>query len=312
MKVLVMGGTQFVSSAVAKHMIKKGYEVDIFTRGMRPVEFTGYRNHLKGDRKSIENLRGELEGRRYDYIFDISAYTKEDVERLVSVVDRSSLKNYIFCSSGSVYEETEELAGENFPRGMNKNWGDYGLNKKKAEDYLFELHEKEGFPVTIFRPTYIYGEGNNLYREVFLFDRITKGLPIAIPAGNKRNQFIHIEDLAKTFESAMYSKRAIGKGYNLTHPEEITWKDLCTTAMEVVGKKVEIKEIDYWGRGIEPRSFFPFRDVTYLLDMKKLKEDGLYEPKLVLEDGLGKAYEWYCKENPKLKDGRMVEVNIEE
>ncbi|MBU3130132.1 hypothetical protein [Clostridium tagluense] len=36
MKILVMGGTEFVSSALTKYLISKGYIVDIFTRGIKP------------------------------------------------------------------------------------------------------------------------------------------------------------------------------------------------------------------------------------------------------------------------------------
>lgn len=210
MEILIMGGTQFVSSSLAKHMIENDNEVDVFTRGKRSINYDGVRNHIKGDRKSVDDLKDRLEGKKYDVVFDISAYTREDVELLTLVLDKTKLKNYIFCSSGSVYEATEAVIKEDFSRGFNHNWGEYGLNKKKAEDYLFSLYEKEKFPITIFRPTYIYGEGNNLYRETYLFDRISEESIVPIPAGNSKNQFVHIKDLVKTFESVIDSKKAIG------------------------------------------------------------------------------------------------------
>jgi len=310
MEVLVMGGTQFVSSSIAKHLIEKGNEVDIFTRGRNTVDYDGIRNHIKGDRKSVTDLKNGLEEKQYDVVFDISAYTKEDVESLVSVLDRSRLKNYIFCSSGSVYEITKDIVTEDYPRGVNENWGDYGLNKKNVEDYLFSLYEKEGFPIAIFRPTYIYGEGNNLYREIYLFDRIDSELTLPIPAGDSKNQFVHIKDLVKVFESAMYSDKAIGNAYNLTHPEKVSWEYLIETAMEVVGKEIEIKKIDYDNLGVEVRRFFPFRDVTYLLSIEKLEKDGLYVPTTNLREGLEKAYSWYCEEKPKAEDPKMSKIEF--
>ncbi|OCL26610.1 epimerase [Orenia metallireducens] len=310
MKILIMGGTQFVSSSIAKYMIDKGNKVDIFTRGKKAVNYDGIRNHIKANRKSATDLRDKLRGKSYDVVFDISAYTKEDVALLTSVLDRTKLKNYIFCSSGSVYEATEEVVKEDYSRGFNQNWGDYGLNKKKAEDYLFSLYEKEKFPITIFRPTYIYGEGNNLYRETYLFDRISEESILPIPAGNSKNQFVYIKDLVKTFESAMYSEKAIGNAYNLTHPEKVSWECLVETAMEVVGKEIGIKKVDYDDLGVNVRRFFPFRDVTYLLSIEKLEEDDLYIPKINLREGLRKAYNWYCEEKPEVEDPKISKIKF--
>ncbi len=132
MKVLVMGGTEFVSSSLAKHLISKGYTVDIFTRGIKEIKYEGIRKHLKGDRKLIEDLDRNLLGESYDYVFDISAYVKEDVKKLVKVLKRDNLKRYVFCSSGAVYVPSEDMIAEDFARGENYNWGAYGYDKKEA------------------------------------------------------------------------------------------------------------------------------------------------------------------------------------
>lgn len=308
MNILVMGGSEFVSASLAKDLIRKGHIVDIFTRGIKLIKYDGFRRHIKGDRKNIEDLRKGLSEEKYDYVFDISAYTKEDVERIVNALNKENLKRYIFCSSGSVYIPSDNLVDEAFARGENINWGDYGLGKKKAEDYLFEMFNSCGFPITIFRPTYIYGEENNLYREAYFFDRIVNGLPIPIPDSNARTQFVHISDLVKVFESAMYSEKSIGQAYNLTHPEEVTWDSLIETVIKVVEKKVDIKKVDK-SLNIASREYFPFRDVMYLLDIEKSIKDELYIPQISLKEGLEKAYKWYCEIRPNLEDKRMDKVN---
>lgn len=95
---------------------------------------------------------------------------------------------------------SNDLVQEDFERGENHNWGEYGLNKKEAEDFIIN----SGVTYAIFRPTYIYGENNNLYRETYFFDRISNEKEIPMPFGNNtRTQFIHIDDLVRVFESAM-------------------------------------------------------------------------------------------------------------
>lgn len=310
MKILVMGGTEFVSSSLVKYLISKGYIVDIFTRGIKPIRYDGIRNHLKGDRKSIEDLKANISNEVYDYIFDISAYVKEDVQKLIKILNKENLKRYVFCSSGSVYKPSDKIVTEEFTRGENENWGNYGLDKKKAEDYLLNLWETEKFPVTIFRPTYIYGEGNNLYRETYLFDRVTKGLNIPIPDGDKETQFIYIGDLIKAFESAIHTDQTVGQAYNVTHSEIVTWQQLVEMTMKVMNKKVNIKKVDSEKANISVREYFPFRNVTYLLDTKKAEKDGLYMPQIGLFDGLQLSYKWYCDTKPKVKDSKMNKIDL--
>ncbi|EQB87666.1 nucleoside-diphosphate-sugar epimerase [Clostridium punense] len=308
MKVLVMGGTEFVSSSLAKHLISKGYTVDIFTRGIKEIKYEGIRKHLKGDRKLIEDLERNLSDESYDYVFDISAYVKDDVKKLIKALNRDNLKRYVFCSSGAVYIPSEKTISEDFTRGENYNWSSYGYDKKEAEDYLFEMWEIEKFPITIFRPTYIYGEENNLYREAYLFDRISEGLAVPIPSGNKKTQFIHISDLVKVFESAIKIEKSIGQAYNVTHTDIITWNTLVNIVMGVVNKKVNTVEVDEEKENINTREYFPFRNVTYVLDTKKAEEHGLYMPKLTLPEGMELAYNYYYKNKPKLKDIRMNKI----
>ena len=60
-----MGGTQFVSSSLAKYLIEKGYNVDIFTRGINALNYKGYSNHLKGNRKDVNDLTNLLKDKKY-------------------------------------------------------------------------------------------------------------------------------------------------------------------------------------------------------------------------------------------------------
>lgn len=303
-KILVMGGTTFVSKVLAKHLIKKGYIVDILTRGKKQVDYTGVREHLICDRKVKKNLQEVLKDKSYDYIYDISAYTKDDVEILLTALNTRSLKKYLFCSSGAVYKPSHEIIDENYKKGENPNWGKYGVDKLEAENFIKESK----IPYIIFRPTYIYGEENNLYREFYLFDRINRNKVIPIPDGNTKTQFIHIDDLVKVFESAM-NNDIICESYNVTNPSIITWEKLIKTCGEVTRKETNIKKINTNEVMHPTRNFFPYRDVTYLLDTKKLVDDHLYVPQITLNEGLKRTYSWYEKHKPQVVDVKMNKVD---
>ncbi|SFI80681.1 MULTISPECIES: NAD-dependent epimerase/dehydratase family protein [unclassified Bacillus (in: firmicutes)] len=310
-QILVMGGTQFVSEALAKFLISKGYEVDIFTRGTREITYEGVRTHLIGDRNVSLDIQKNISDKQYDFIFDITAYHKNHVKTLLDYIDTSKLKRYVLCSSGAVYAPSNQTLFENFERTENYNWGQYGLDKKEAEDYLFSLHKQEGFPITIFRPSYIYGEGNNLYREAYIFDRLTKTLTIPIPKNVGPVQFVHIDDVVQVMESVIGSEQSNGQAYNLSYPEDITWKTLVDTASHIVGIDAHTVEIDETALdpAISTRNYFPFRNVTYTMNIEKLNAYHLYVPQVNLHTGLQKAYHFYQTENIQLSDANMNKVD---
>ncbi len=309
MKILVMGGTEFVGRAVAEYMISRGHEVSIFTRGIREPGYNGIHEHYKGDRRNAADVENTIKDEAFDYILDISAYVLSDVENLLNKVNTKKLKRYIFLSTGSVYEHSNEHMNEEQGRGFNENWGQYGMDKLDIEDYLFRLHKDEGLPVSIARPAYIYGKGNNLYREIYLFERLEKALTIPIPDSGNRVQFIYIDDLMKFIESIMFEDKAIGQAYNITHPEAVTWEKLIYTAANAINTDtVKIKKIS--GTDIKPREYFPFRDCTYLLDINKADAHRLTMPSIDLAEGLRLSYEWYRDTKPVVKDNKMNKIEI--
>jgi len=304
-----MGGTEFVGKAVAEYMISSGHEVSIFTRGIREPGYNGIHEHYKGGRRNAVDVRNAIKDEAFDYILDISAYVLSDVENLLNKVNKKKLKRYIFLSTGSVYEPSNEHMNEEQARGFNENWGQYGMDKLDIEDYLFRLHKNERLPVSIVRPTYIYGKGNNLYREIYLFERLEKALTIPVPGSTNRVQFIYIDDLMKFIESIMFEDKAIGQAYNITHPESVTWEKLIYTAAKAMNTDtVKIKKIS--STGIKPREYFPFRDCTYLLNINKADAHGLNMPSIDLAEGLRLSYEWYKDTKPVVKDSKMDKVEI--
>ena len=305
MKLLVLGGSEFVSQALAKYLISKGYSVDILTRGIKKLRYGGYKKHIKCDRKDVKSMKSLLNKEVYNYIFDISAYTEEDVKITLASINKEKLQKYIFCSSGAVYKPSDKLVDEKSTKGENIFWGQYGLDKKAAEDYIIN----SGVDYCILRPTYIYGDGNNLYRETYFFDRIINDKFIQVPYGNEvKTQFLHIDDLVRIFESVIYSETN-KEIYNVTNDEIVTWKDYINICGEVIKKKPIIKEVKSLTSVQEVRTYFPFRNTTYTLSIDNLRSSRLYIPKISLKEGLTKTYKWYKKNQIKLEDKKMVNID---
>lgn len=302
--ILVMGGSDFIGSALSKYLIKCGYNIDIATNGKHAINYKGYREHIICNRQDRNKMEESLSGRNYEFIFDMTAYSKEDIKNLLDFVDMDSLKKYVVLSSGAVYKDSTTKAKEDCEKGENKDWGRYGLDKKEAEDYIID----SSIPYIIIRPTYIYGENNNFYREYYFFERILQEKTIPVPDGkNVVTQFIYIDDLIKVLESLIH-KPHIREAYNVTNPQVISWRELIETCGEVVGKTPKMKLVDINKIEYEERTYFPFRNIDYTLEIDKLIEHGLYIPNIFLKEGLEKTYDWFLSNNPKLQDSKMHKI----
>ncbi|OWK21278.1 hypothetical protein AJ88_19460 [Mesorhizobium amorphae CCBAU 01583] len=85
---------------------------------------------------------------------------------------------------------------------------DYGVEKAAADAFLIEKAEQ--LPVTIFRPPYLYGPGNDNDRESFIWARCLQRRPVVLPGnGETLIQFLHAGDLADIMVHAAASE-AIG------------------------------------------------------------------------------------------------------
>lgn len=306
MNILVLGGTQFVSRALATELIARGHDVSILTRGRRSVSYEGIKQHFIADRRDLESLR-QLQDCRFDAVFDVSGYCPDDVRGVLGALRLDDRTKYVFLSSGAVYLPSEAPVVEEAPKGKNENWGAYGLDKLEAEELLVRSQPERGYSLSIVRPAYVYGPGNNLYREAYLFDRILRRQPVPIPDGCAKTQFVFIADLVAMLIDLLQIDAGKIEAFNYTNPEPIDWETLVRTAACAAGVEPRIKKVAYRGR-MEARDFFPFRDCTYLLDTGKAERFGLVPPKTSLREGLEQSYAWYRKQRPKLFDGKMAKI----
>ena len=99
-KILVTGGTVFVSRYIAEYYIKKSDEVYVLNRNSKP-QSEGV-HLIEADR---HNLGDVLKGKHFDVVIDVTAYTGEDVRLLLEAL--GSYEDYILISSSAVYPETE-------------------------------------------------------------------------------------------------------------------------------------------------------------------------------------------------------------
>lgn len=146
-KILVTGGTVFVSKYVASYFADKNYEVYVLNRGSKKQVKNV--NLICSDRN---NLKDSLREYSFDAVIDVCGYHENDVKNLLDAL--GEFKDYIFISSSAVYPETNtQPFSEEQNIGLNSIWGSYGTNKIEAEKYLISKVPS----AYILRPAYLYG-----------------------------------------------------------------------------------------------------------------------------------------------------------
>ena len=79
MRVLILGGTQFVGRHIVEALLPTGHSVSILTRGKSSDELPAQVERLRGDRdKGALGLKA-LTGRSWDVCVDVSGYTPRQV-----------------------------------------------------------------------------------------------------------------------------------------------------------------------------------------------------------------------------------------
>ena len=282
MKILITGGTTFVSKYAAEFFVAKGNDVTVINRGSR--QQVNSVAHINCDRTALGD---RLNGKRFDLILDITAYTEEHIKTLLE--SGVIFDDYIFISSSAVYPVTnsQPFTEEQFC-GYNSVWDDYGMNKLKAEQFL----QAKAPNAYILRPPYFYGVFENLYREAFPFDCAMKDRTFYIPQnGEMKLQFFNVSDLCR-FVKILIDKHPKDHIFNVGNKDIVTIKEWVELCYKAVGKTAEFVSVS---KEIPQREYFCFYDYEYVLDVSK--QNDLMTDTIPLEKGLKEEFEWY-QNNP--------------
>lgn len=285
MKILITGGTVFVSRFAAEYYVARGHDVYVLNRNTKPQP-DGVKL-ITADRNALGNT---LKNMFFDAVLDVTAYTAEHVRSLIDAI--GGFDEYILISSSAVYPDHAPMPfTENTERGANKFWGEYGLNKIAAEDAALSLFPR----AYIIRPPYIYGEYNNIYREAFVFDCADAGLPFYIPGdGSMPLQFVHVEDICR-FSEILLTRKPARNIYNIGNSivTATEWVQACYAA---TGKSLLFEHVR---SDVEQRLYFPFYAYSYALDDSHAKI--LMPDRIGLYDGIKRTYAQYCKDKSIVK-----------
>lgn len=246
MKALFIGGTGTISTAIVKRLATElGWEVWLINRGNRIDVVPEGVHQIIADVNDEAGLAEKLKGMEFDVVSDFIAFTKDAVERDYRLFGGKT-RQYMFISSASAYHKP--AASYIITEGTtlaNPHW-EYSRNKIACEEFLMEKYRKEGFPVTIIRPSHTYDErsvplgvhGKKGFYQVI--KRMQEGKPVIIQGdGTSLWTLTFNKDFAIGYTGLMGNPHAIGEAFQITGDETLTWNQIYQTIADALG--VELK-----------------------------------------------------------------------
>ncbi len=281
MKVLFIGGTGNISTAVSHLAVDRGIELTLLTRGSRELAIPGAQS-VQCSIADEASVDAALRGRTFDAVVDWIAFTPEDIERDLRLFrDRTS--QFVFISSASCYQKPVQhyLITENTP--LENPYWEYSRLKIACEQRLLRAQAEEKFPATIVRPSLTYGDTiiplptNSWYPYAFtVIDRMRRGKKVVIPGdGTSLWVLTHNSDFANGILGLLGNPKAIGEAFHITSDEVLTWNQIYAETAAAAGAKPNFVHIasDYIAKFIPEKlgSLIGDKSNSVVFDNAKIK-----------------------------------------
>ena len=168
-----------------------------------------------------------------------------------------------------------------------KPQGQYGIMKLAGEHLVKDYSRRNCFTHTIIRPSAVYGPLDVEDRVVskFMLTAMRSGM-LKVNGASETLDFTYVEDAADGIVAAAVSDNTHNKTYNITKSHSWSLLDAANLAVKIAGTgSVEV-------RGKDPD--FPSRGA---LNIDAARRDFGYNPKVDVEEGFQKYYDW-LKDSP--------------
>jgi len=340
--VLVTGASGFIGSFIVQEGLDRGMDVWAGVRG------TSSRRYLADERTRFAQLnfadgkqlkeqllqyKQEMGGKGWDYVVHAAGATKclrkEDFFRtntdgtrhLVEALRAAGMmpKRFVFISSLSVFGAVREQPVRT-PTADNP-WiyspilltdtphpnTAYGKSKLEAEKYL---SEQTDLPLTILRPTGVYGPRE---KDYFLMAKSIAGhTDFAVGYKPQEITFVYVADVVQAVYKSMQTPAAEGKAYFLSDGEVYdsrTYSDLLQKYMGNpwvlhIKAPLALLRVICWVSGrvsavtgkmnaLNDDKYHILRQRNWQCDIEPAIRDFGYDPQWKLERGVKASVEWY-------------------
>ncbi len=248
MRIFLTGGTGLLGSHLAQELRTHGHEVVALHRRAADTLFLQETECrlVEGDiRDDAEVLSPLMEGCTHvahlaALVYAGGAWPKvrsvnvDGTRNVLTAARLAGVEHAVHMSSVAVYGDATGPVDERMPTDSDLSPGDlYARSKREAEAVVRGIEEKRGFPVTILRPSAVYGERDRLMAPV-LRDMLRMPLvPLLGPATNAL-PVVYAANVAVATRLALEAARG-GATYDVALDEPLTERDMMSWLAEGLG-----------------------------------------------------------------------------
>ena len=232
MKILMIGGTGTISSAITRQLAESDNELWLLNRGNRRSEVPASVKQVIVDIDDTEKVLQLLGNAQFDTVCEFIGFLPSQVERDIRL-SQGRTRQYVYISSASAYNKPAASHVITEGTALANPYWEYSRNKIACEDLLMKEYREKGFPVTIIRPSHTYCERavplsvHGLKGSWQVLKRMLEGKPVLIHGdGSSLWTLTWNEDFAKGFIGLLGNPKAIGEAFQIMSDESLSWNQI--------------------------------------------------------------------------------------
>lgn len=324
MRVLIIGGTGFMGSHVARQLARAGHDLAIFHRGQTPADLPLSVIYIVGERRDFLLLADEFKWFAPDVVLDMTCYSARAAQAVMQVF-RGLAKRVVTLSSMDVYRAYGCLlgleSGSLEPTAFNEDAPlrtalyPYRARFKEPDDFAFNYEKilvervvmsDAQLPGTILRLPAVYGPGDHQHRAFDYLKRIADGRRVIL-LGQRQAQWRwtrgYVENVADAMALAVTDERATGRIYNVGEPQALSEAEWARAIGDAAGWSGEV--IVMSDDALPKHLRAPYHWEHHLdSDTRRIRDELGYAERIAPRDAINAMVEWECANPP-------AQINVE-
>ncbi|HEV8525511.1 MAG TPA: NAD-dependent epimerase/dehydratase family protein [Terriglobales bacterium] len=336
MKILVIGGAEFIGLPLVRQLAAAGHEVAVFHRGSTETEFPHGIEKIYGDRNNRADLETAARHFPPEIVVDMVLSSGRQAEALMQVFCGVACR-VAAVSSMDVYRAAGVLHGSEpgalepvpltedsalrtrpvySPQALKTlrsvfSWVDEAYDKVPVERAVMSNPQ---LPGTVLRLPMVYGPGDPLHRFFPILKRIEDGrtrILFSREMAEWRGPRGYVENVAHAIALAATDGRATGRIYNVDEEPAFSELDWARKVAATAGWKGEFVVLE---REHAPQHLLPPGNAAqhWTASSQRIRRELDYREPVALEEAIRCTIEWERAHSPEQVDPRQFDYDAED
>ncbi|MFJ2028479.1 NAD-dependent epimerase/dehydratase family protein [Streptosporangium sp. NPDC087985] len=293
-RALVTGATGFIGSHLVRRLSSLGAEVHAVSRRLQKADHTEIWH--AADLRDADSTAELITAVRPDVVFHLAS--EVDGARDIRIVRRvlennlTSTVNVLTATAEAPHPIKVILSGSSEePRPGNGHApppSPYAMAKWAATEYARLFQRLWNAPLTILRPTMVYGPGQRDTRKLvpYVTLALLRGEEPNLTSGAKLVDWVYVEDVVDAFIAAHETGNATGQIFDIGTGTETAVKDTVEMLFQTVGTPLRPRFGTVADRPL---------DIPQAADLGPAAEVLGWRPTVDLQEGLRRTVAWYLE-----------------